>query len=282
MTHNGQMVTSGIRRALVLGGGGVAGIAWETGVLAALADEGVDTLTADRIIGTSAGSTVAAQITSGLPLAGLLARQIDPALQTTELSSGVAVEELWARFQQIYETPGDPAEQRREIGAMALAASTVGEAERRAVIEARLPVHKWPERDLVIVAVEALTGEPRLFGPDSGVELVDAVAASCAVPGVWPCVTIDGVRYMDGGVRTGTNADFAAGYDRVLVLAPMPEPAEPAWGRLDGAVEVIEPDAAALAAFGADPLAPEVRTPSAEAGYAQGRAVAARVAAMWR
>ncbi|MFG1708220.1 patatin-like phospholipase family protein [Nonomuraea sp. M3C6] len=275
---------SEIKRALVLGGGGVAGIAWETGVLTALADAGVDVTAADRIIGTSAGSTVAAQVTSGLPLSDLLKRQTDPALQTPELPSGVPMEELWTRFQQIFEQTPDPAGQRRAIGALALGASTVTEARRREVIEARLPVHEWPERDLVIVAVDALTGEPRLFAPGSGVGLVDAVAASCAVPGVWPCVTIDGVRYMDGGVRTSTNADLAAGFDRVLVLAPLPDMAEgePAWKGLEGTVEVIEPDEDSLAAFGADPLAPEVRTPSAEAGYAQGRSAAARVTAIWR
>ncbi|MEU8356148.1 patatin-like phospholipase family protein [Nonomuraea sp. NPDC048882] len=273
---------SEIRRALVLGGGGLAGIAWETGVLAGLADGGADVTGADRIIGTSAGSTVAAQVTSGLTLTELLARQTDPGLQNAELQSGVPMEELWAMFERISESSLDAGEQRRAIGAMALAAATVPEAARREVIEARLPVHKWPERDLVIVAVDAATGEPRLFDPGSGVELVDAVAASCAVPGVWPCVTIDGARYMDGGIRTMVNADLAAGFDRVVVLAPMPEPEEPSWGRLPGTVEVIEPDEAALAAFGADALDPSSRTPSAEAGYAQGRAAATRVAEIWR
>ncbi|MEV4565027.1 patatin-like phospholipase family protein [Nonomuraea sp. NPDC049419] len=268
-------------RALVLGGGGIAGIAWETGVIAGLAEQGVDVLGADRIIGTSAGSTVAAQITSGVPLPHLLARQTDPALHTPELDSGVPMEELWARFQQIAESTPDPEAQRREIGALALAAETVAEAERRAVIEARLPVHDWPERDLVVVAVDARTGEPRLFGPDDGVSLVDAVAASCAVPAVWPCVTIGGARYMDGGIRSSTNADLAAGFERVLVLAPTPDMGEPAWSGLKGAVEVIEPDEASLAAFGTNALAPSSRTPSAKAGHAQGRAVAAKVAALW-
>ena len=268
-------------RALVLGGGGVAGIAWETGVLAGLAEQGVDVLAADRIVGTSAGSTVAAQITAGLPLTDLLARQIDPARHTPELDPGVAVEELRARFEQIYANTPDPAARLREIGALALAARTVSEAERRAVIEARLPAHDWPERDLVIVAVDAETGETRLFGPDDGVPLVDAVAASCAVPGVWPCVTIGGARYMDGGARTSTNADLADGFERVLVLAPSPDMGEPAWSGLKGAVEVIEPDEASLAAFGTNVLAPRSRTPSAEAGLAQGRTAAARVVALW-
>ncbi|MEW9550062.1 patatin-like phospholipase family protein [Nonomuraea sp. NPDC050783] len=270
------------RKALVLGGGGVAGIAWTTGVLAALADSGVDVTDADRVVGTSAGSAVAAQVTSGLPLADLLARQTDPARQTPELASGVDMAELWARLQAAYESSPDPAEQRRRVGELALAAATVTEAERRAVIEARLPVHEWPERDLVITAVDARTGEPRLFTPGSGVGLVDAVAASCAVPGVWPCVRIGGVPYMDGGVRSSTNADLAEGFDPVLVIAPMPDLGRPSWSALGGTVEVIGPDEASLAAFGADPLSPESRTPSARAGYAQGRAVADKVAALWK
>lgn len=269
---------SEIKRALVMGGGGVAGIAWTTGVLAA---GGVDVAgSADKIVGTSAGSTVAAQVTSGLTFPELLERQTDPALQAPELQSGVPMDQLWATFQKIYESTGDPAEQRRRVGAMALATDTVSEAERRQVIEARLPVHTWPERDIVVVAVEAVTGEPALFGPGSGVALVDAVAASCAVPGVWPPVTIDGVRYVDGGVRSSANADLASGYDRILILAPMPE-LLPGFEAVGGKVEVIEPDEASVAAAGADPLDPAVRGVSAEAGYAQGAALADRVAALW-
>ncbi|WP_246609810.1 patatin-like phospholipase family protein [Nonomuraea rhizosphaerae] len=273
---------SEIERALVLGGGGVAGIAWTTGVLAGLATNGVDVAaTARKIVGTSAGATVAAQVTSDLTLPELLERQINPALHTPELASGVAMDELWTTLQQIYESSRDATERLRGFGAMALAADTVPEPERRRVIEARLPSRTWPERDLVIVAVAALTGELTLFGPGSGVDLVDAVAASCAVPGVWPPVTIDGVRYIDGGVRSIANADLAAGHDRVLVIAPMPEPL-PGFEATGGAVEVVEPDEASAAAFGLDPLAPETRVPCAKAGYAQGVAVSERVAAMWR
>ncbi|MEU4228163.1 patatin-like phospholipase family protein [Nonomuraea sp. NPDC026600] len=272
---------SEIKRALVMGGGGVAGIAWTTGVLAALAAGGLDVAgSAAKIIGTSAGSAVAAQVTSGLSLPELLERQTNPALQAPELPSGVPMDQLWATLQKIYESTADPAEQRARVGAMALATDTVSEAERRKVIEARLPVHGWPDRDLVIVAVEAVTGEPALFRPGSGVALVDAVAASCAVPGVWPPVTIDGVRYVDGGVRSTTNADLASGYDRILILAPMPE-LLPGFEAVGGQIEVIEPDEASVAAAGADPLDPEVRGVSAEAGYAQGAALVDCVAALW-
>jgi NTE family protein len=75
-------------RALVLGGGGVAGIAWMTGLLAGLADAGQDVTGADLLVGTSAGAAVAAQVGSGLSLDALFARQTDPALQARENRSG--------------------------------------------------------------------------------------------------------------------------------------------------------------------------------------------------
>jgi NTE family protein len=152
------------------------------------------------------------------------------------------------------------------------------------VIANRLPRHEWPEADIALVAVDTATGEHRVFDRGSGVGLVDAVAASCAVPGVWPPVTIGAERYMDGGVRSGVNADLAAGFARVLVLAPLEDPQ--LAGQVEslgdgGEVEVIIPDKASLAAMGADPLDPAVRTPSAEAGHAQGRSIAGRLASFW-
>ncbi|MGP4028817.1 patatin-like phospholipase family protein [Actinomadura sp. 3N407] len=274
-------------RALVLGGGGVAGIAWLTGVIAGLAREGTDVTGADLLVGTSAGAAVGAQIGSGLPIGELLARQADPALQNRELvpSGGVTVAEFAEIWMRLAEDNDDPAVIRRALGARALAADTVAEAERRAVIEGRLPRHEWPSRALKVTAVNALTGDLRVFDRDSGVGLVDAVAASCAVPMIWPPVTIDSVRYVDGGVRSVNNVDLAAGHERVLVIAPMEDPALEAGiavvGDRGGRVEVIDPDGASLAAFGADPLAPSTRTPSADAGLAQGKALAAGIARFW-
>ena len=113
--------------------------------------------------------------------------------------------------------------------------------------------------------------------------LVDAVAASCAVPGIWPPVTIGGSRYMDGGVRSPDNADLAAGFGRITVISPLgfdspipsPLPLRDVVARLraeGSAVTVIVPDAASAAAIGANPLDPATRTPASNAGRAQGRA----------
>jgi NTE family protein len=272
------------RTALVLGGGGVAGIAWTTGVLTGLAKAGADVTGADFLLGTSAGSAVAAQLGSGLPLGELYGRQADPALQNKELRPDISVPDTMGTWVRLYIEVPDPEERRRRVCALALEAETVPEAERRAVIEDRLPAHTWPERPLAIVAVDARSGEPRIFDRGSGVGLVDAVAASCAVPMVWPPVTIGGTRYVDGGVRSGANADLAAGYDRILIIAPLPFPemeGEIALLSRKSRVELITPDEASLAAIGPDPLDPDTRTPSAQAGLDQGRTAAAVVSELW-
>ncbi len=269
--------------ALVLGGGGVAGIAWITGLLAGLAEAGQDVTGADLIVGTSAGAAVAAQLGSGLSLDALFARQAEPALQARELVAELDLQKVAAEFGELMSGVTSAQDAQRRIGAYALAADTVPEAERRAVISARLPSPDWPARRMLLVAVDAETGAMRVFDRQSGVSLVDAVAASCAVPGVWPPVTISGCRYVDGGVRSGENADLAAGCGRIVVISPLgydsalpsPMPLRRVVGELrsDGsAVTVITPDVASAAAMGLNPLDPATRTPAAHAGRAQGRA----------
>ncbi|WP_018654771.1 patatin-like phospholipase family protein [Actinomadura flavalba] len=258
--------------ALVLGGGGVAGIAWQIGVLAGLADAGRDATGADLVVGTSAGAAVAAQLGAGLSLEALFARQADPALQTPEEVPSGPVGVVLETMLRLVGEISDPAERRRAVAEFALDAPTPPEETRRKVIEARLPSHDWPDRDVRITAVEASAGTPVVFDRASGVSLVDAVTASCAVPGVWPPATIGDARYIDGGVRSLVNADLAEGHDRVLILAPSADPAlDEQIAALTGTVELITPDEASLAAFGPDPLAPSTRTPAAEAGRAQGR-----------
>ncbi|WP_329115426.1 patatin-like phospholipase family protein [Streptomyces sp. NBC_01465] len=273
-------------RALVIGGGGVAGIAWATGVLAGLADAGTDVTDAELLLGTSAGSAVAAQITSGTELPELFRAQVDRELQRKELEPREgALAAVFAFGEKVDGEVSDPVERLRRMGEFALSADTVTEAERRPVIEARLPSHTWPERNLSVVAVDVATGETRIFDRTSGVPLVDAVTASCAIPGVWPAVTIGGARYMDGGIRSFTNLDLAAGHARTVVIAPMPDPVleadAAAIAAAGGLIEVITPDEAALTAFGTDPLSPASRTPAGHAGFEQGRAAARAVAAVW-
>jgi len=269
-------------QALVLGGGGVAGVAWMTGLLTGLAEAGQDVTGADVIIGTSAGAAVAAQVGSGLPLDDLFARQTQPALQSREIPVELDLDKLAADWAEIMAGVTSARDMLRRVGAYALAADTVPEAERRAVIESRLPSRAWPSRRVQLVAVDAETGEPCVFDSQSGASLVDAVAASCAVPGIWPPATIGGRRYIDGGVRSIDNADLAEGSERIVVISPLgydspipsPQPLRQVVGQLrDQGSEVIVmvPDQASAAAIGVNPLDPRTRVPAAEAGRAQGR-----------
>jgi NTE family protein len=270
-------------RALVLGGGGVAGIAWETGLLAGLADAGVDLRDADLIVGTSAGAVVAAQVGSGTPLPDLLARQRDPDAGL-EPTLDIDLEELMAEMTAAMESSEDPVAARRAVGELALRRDRVSEADRLEIIEARLPSREWPAQLVKLCAVDAATGELALFDRTSGVSLVDAVAASCAIPVIWPATTIDGRRYYDGGLRSGTNTDAAIGYGRVLVVRPLnnlPEPADVRELPADAELVLIEPDAASLEAIGDNPLDPARRPACANAGYEQGKLAAGEIGPFW-
>ncbi|MEU4367624.1 patatin-like phospholipase family protein [Micromonospora chersina] len=278
--------------ALVLAGGGVAGIAWELGVLRGLADADPTLadriLAADLIVGTSAGSSVAAQITSGVPLDDLYAAQLRP--ETAEIEVDVDTEKLFADYAAVLTGATGPEDARRRIGGIALAAQTVDPAVRLAAIDARLPVKQWPDRRVLLPAVDAESGDEVIFTRESGVTLRDAVAASCAVPGIWPPVTIGDRRYVDGGVRSMTNADLAAGADRVLIIQPTLAGTPQPWGDLDAeiaalapaSVHVISADQASVDAFGTNALSPATRAVSARAGRAVGAAHAAAVAAVWK
>jgi NTE family protein len=283
------------RRALVLAGGGVAGIAWETGVLCGIADESPAAarllLDSDVLVGTSAGSAVAAQISSGHPVEELFARQL--AETSAEIDPGVDIEGIAALLLTALgdsNTLGDKKlHQMQRIGAAALTTETVPEPVRRDVIAQRLPSHDWPDRELRLTAIDTATGELVVFDRDSGVGLVDAVAASCAVPGAWPPVTIAGRRYMDGGVGSSVNLGVARDCDAAVILVPAgsgPNAAPSAFGpdpageiaAFAGAACSVFADDDSLAAFGPNPLDPRCRTVSAKVGREQGRREAAAVA----
>jgi NTE family protein len=274
---------------LVLAGGGLAGIAWETGVLRGIADESPATakalLDADVLVGTSAGSTVAAQLSSGLDLDALFDRQTTAS--STELNPNVGVEEITELFLTAMLTPNTTkAEKLQKLGAIALSTQTVTQAVRRDVIAQRLPSHDWPDRVLRISAIDIATGELVAFDRNSGVGLVDAVAASCAVPAVWPPVTIGERRYMDGGVGSSVNMDLADDCDVAVVLVPSGRSTPSPFGDAGPGEEVeafggsafgVFADDESIAAFGRNPLDPACRKPSALAGREQGRRIAAAV-----
>ncbi len=258
-------------------------------MLCGIADESPEAaealLGSDVLLGTSAGSAVAAQLGSGAALEDLFARQVSET--SFEIDSGVDIADLTELFVDALLTPGATREQKLQlIGEIALSSDTVAEPVRRDVIEHRLPSHDWPDRTLRVTAIDVATGELVVFDADSGVSLIDAVAASCAVPGAWPPVTIGGRRYMDGGVGSSVNMPAAGDCGQVVVLVPSGEGAPSPFGdgtegeiaEFDGATLAVFADDDALAAYGPNPLDPVCRVPSARAGRTQGRREAGRVA----
>ena len=291
-------------RALVLAGGGAAGNAWQLGLIAGLADAGVDVTDADLVVGTSAGSTVAAQVTGGPTPAELYAAVLaetppgrprpgapGPDRRRPPTISGPSYLE-WS--DAIIASAHDASDMRRRMGAATLErdASDGSDARRwHDIVAARLPGRQWPRQRVLITAVDARTGEPVVFDRHSGIDLVDAVAASTSAMTPY---RIGEQRYLNGGYRRSENADLASGYGRVLVMSPFSGrtrmPLE--WGmdlatqvaelRTGGSrVECVYPDAGAGEVFDANALDPATRRPAARGGYDQGRALAELVADLW-
>ena len=291
------------RTALVLGGGGSTGNAWLIGVIAGLFDAGLDVTTADVTIGTSAGATAAAQIAGAEP-PELLANILEAAPPSRPVGSGPGRPSASPGVNHMEKTAGiigaaaDLADMRRRMGAAALEVDDASDGswsgQWRAIVTPRLPSRLWPQRRMVMTAVDARTGEGVAFDRESGVELVDAVAASTS-GGPNPYRIGDG-RYIDGGYRTNAeNADLAAGYGRVLVLSPFGGrsrmPFE--WGthlatqvdelRAQGSkVETIFPDSSAEHMFGVNGMDLSLRPPAARAGFDQGRALAGQLTGFWQ
>lgn len=277
------------KRGLVLGGGGITGIAWEVGLLAGLAELGVDLRSADVIVGTSAGSIVGVQITSERTMPELYERQLGP--PDTGPTASLGLTQLAAYGVALARSRGDLTAFGRRLGAMSLRAQRAGRVptlqQRYEAITERLPTLEWPRRDLRITAVDAYTGAFQVFGRGDGVALLDAVTASCAVPAVYPPVPIGGRTYIDGGVRTNANPDVAMGCARLVVLTPTTG-SYPFIPKTDDQVAelgvpstVIRPDAAAVAAIGKNVLDSRARASTARAGYAQARSVAEQIRAVW-
>jgi NTE family protein len=298
-------------RALVLGGGGPVGIAWETGLIAGLAEGGVDLATADYTLGTSAGSFVGSQLAMGRKIGDMAAAIVAEADRPRPIPTGNAVRGDGARpatspmmvlFQKMQEAASgtrDPKVVRQEIGQFALEAETIDEPTfiksfGRSLAETAPDA--WPQRGYACTAVDAETGEFVVWDAESKVGLAKAVASSCSVPGVYPPVTINGRRYIDGGMRSGTNADVAKGHETVVLIALRTAGADAAAAErqkqaLDaeikvltdaGAkVELIVPDADSQTAFGVNLMDSRARPAAAKAGLAQGRAMAAALKGVW-
>jgi NTE family protein len=283
------------RVGVVLAAGGERVVPWQTGVLAGLADAGLEPSCAAAIVGTSAGAFVAARSALGIDpreAAGrIVARGVPRAPSELVARAATALPRL-LRIQA--EVAGlEPLERCRRIGRFALEAQTIPEDAHVAAVTSRLPAGDWPGA-LVLMAVDADTGERLRLDRESGISVGRGVAAARALPGVLPPVTVGDRRLMDAVVASGTNADAVGdGVERVLVITPAV--AEPPPGAVDAAVEaalareraalvhagltvdVVRADEVARAAMGEQLYGVVDATAAVNSGRRAGRRVAAQI-----
>ena len=274
-------------RALVLGGGGVTGIGWEVGLLAGLLDTGIDLRSADTVIGTSAGSFVGANFASGADWEAVFADQARTADYEPVLRTDPALYQAWT--EAFRSGAGDPEAVGAGFGRVARGfGAPVDLAMRHSVVRARLRTTQWPATMRVAVT-DADTGRLELLGPEAGIAIETATAASGAVPGIWPSVHFGGREWIDAGMVSAANAMLAAGHDRIVVIAPMPEgyagiPSaqdDVALLSRNARAVLVTPDDTSRASIGPNPYDPTRAKPAADAGRKQGHTIAATVAAIW-
>ena len=286
-----------MRRALVLAGGGYASSAWEIGLIAGMADAGLDVRAADLFVGTSSGSRVALHLASDVAHEDAFQRRLQPGRPSGERPALVNWDELREGLARAKQAGGSPTEILRRVGSLAIAAASgTSGSSRREIVAAQLPMNTWPQKRVLIPVVSADTGERRVFDRDSGVDLVDAVIATTASFG-WPLTLFEGEHYFDGGYYSSDNADLATGFDRVMILALRRPPGVPFPSLVSleegvatvqdtgAAVEVIRPDEATVAALAAagGAMNPEISAPAARAGRVQGRSIVGeRLSSFWQ
>jgi NTE family protein len=287
-------------RALVLGGGGPVGVAWESGLAVGLAQADVAVGAADLIVGTSAGSIVGSRLALGMDLAALAASVGRP-LPVREGATGdpAALMTTWA---DAYGRGLSPAEVLAALGQLSLSAPTMGESFYLAAeVFAQLDGHDWPA-SFRCTAVDTTTGALRVWDQAAGIPLAAGVASSCSVPGLFPPVSINGSRYMDGGMRTPLNADIAAGHSAVIAVSCLPLSlpegfSDPMFDAIlgqtqaelaavreaGGALVTIEPGQEFLevSGWGANLMDPGRAAPAYQAGLRQAGVEADRVRAVW-
>jgi NTE family protein len=278
---------------LILAGGGYVASSWEIGLIAGFAEAGLEVRNADLIVGTSAGARVALDLVGGEPIETIYSRRAEPRpAGPAEPSTPID----WARIRSSVDAAraagGSTADILRRYGNLAIEVASPSKPDRRTAVAAQLPLQAWPDRRVLITAVNAETGERRAFDAHSGIDLVDAMIATTASFGA-PPVWFDGHHYIDGGYHSSDNADLAVGYDRVLVLALRSPPqamrlvsVETGVETLRAAgaeVEVIHPDEATLAALAptGGQMNPASGAPAAIAGRAQGRHCATQLISFW-
>lgn len=270
-------------RTLVLGGGGITGIAWESGVLAGLLDNGVTVDQADKIIGTSAGSFVGAVLANGYDMRDYY-YELDERRDANDRATMSS--DIYRLWQNAFVVGRDDA---KKVGQMMgdivyTRPSHVDLSERKQAIRQRLGDVVWQD-NLEITAINAKTGATGTFNSKSGVTLEDAVTASGAVPGIWPHIRLNNSDWIDGGMISPTNAMLAEGADTIIIIAPLADGLGMMPGAYDDAeklsqhshVLVIRPDSKSQAEIGDNIYNPTNILKIGNAGYLQGQALAQHI-----
>ncbi|MBL4931610.1 patatin-like phospholipase family protein [Clostridium paridis] len=274
-------------RAVVLGGGGVTGMAWEIGIITALLEKDIDLSEADVIIGTSAGSFVGSSLASGYDIKKLYDSQF--ATNTSEVNTSVNPEIMMLWTEAFRYGKDDKKKIGQMFGDIAKKyPPNISKETRQRVVESRLTTTLWPQK-LRVTAIDADTGELHVFDKDSGSSLINVVNASGAVPGIWPLVTFNEKDWIDGGMVSSTNARLADGYDKIVILSPMPQKYGliPSVGedasemQKSSKVSLIVPDEDSILAIGKNPYDPNHTASSAKAGFNQGIKEAADIYKTW-
>jgi NTE family protein len=259
-----------------------------------MADVGLDVRDADLFVGTSAGARVALDLASGAALEGIYQRRTGPGGPPAEPTPKVDWARIRAGVDEAKRVGGSLAEILQRYGALAMTSAAGSGSDRRKIVAPQLSLQSWPTQRVLIAAVNAETGQRRVFDRDSGIDLVDAVIATTASFGS-PPMLFDGHHYIDGGYYSSDNADLAIGYERVLILAlrsppramrlvPIESSVE-ALRAAGAQVEVVHPDEETMAAVASTggQMNPASGRPAAIAGRLQGqRCASGRIASFWR
>lgn len=274
-------------RAVVLGGGGVTGMAWEIGILTALLQEGIDLTDADVIIGTSTGSFVGSALASGYDMRKLYDSQFTTNTTEVNISASPEIMKLWT--EAFMYGKDDKKKIGKLLGDIAKKyPPKITIEKRQSVVESRLVTTDWPTK-LKVTAIDVETGVLHVFDRNSGTTIINAVNASGAVPGLWPMVTFDGINWIDGGMVSTTNAHLADCYDKVVILSPMPQkyglvPSvkdDVAEMKKRADVSLIVPDTDSILAIGKNPYDPTHAPSSSNSGFNQGIKEAAAIYKTW-
>ena len=270
-------------RTLVLGGGGITGIAWQAGVLAGLLENGVNVDKADRVIGTSAGAFVGAILVNGYDMKDYYYELDERRDDNDRATLSSDIYRLW---QNAFVVGRDDAQ---KVGQMLgdivyTRPSHIDLEERKQAVRQRLGDVEWKDI-LDITVINARTGDVGVFNSRSDVTLEDAITASGAVPGIWPHIRLNNSDWIDGGMVAPTNAMLAKGAKSIIILAPLADGLGMIPSVYDDAkqlseqshVLVIQPDSASEAEIGNNIYNPENIIKVGNAGYRQGLSLAQRI-----